>query len=427
MRVHGAVRRLVVGAAAAGALLPAAAAPPAAAGVDGEIFYARSTDGGATWAGFANLSADADESEAPRVAAEGGAVHVVWKEGDDGEVVYRRSADSGATFTAEANLTQTPGDSAEPDLVVAGAAVHVPWAEAIDSEVDGVYLLSSTDGGATFGAHTDVSDDAQKSKDPSLAAAGPVLGVVYEQEVTLDKEDIVFRRSDDSAGSWGDAVNVSADAEKSTEPVVSLDGETVHVVWEARADDVDAADDRVGYARSTDGGGTFAPPVRLPSDVALEEPAVGAAAGVVHVVSCSPVDETGVAASDLWYHRSADGGVTWAPPVDLSANAAECDNAKIAVSGADVYVAWADSSPGRPDIFMRRSTDAGATFGAAANVSGTAGDSGDPSMTVDPATGAVHVTWADSSVETPGPAPAAAPAPGAAMPLWPLAVARRRA
>lgn len=424
MSFNGVFRRLVAAAAGAGALLSAVAAPPARAGVDGEILYAHSTDGGATWAGRANLSADADKSETSHVAAEAGAVHVVWKEGDDGEVVYRRSLDSGSTFAAEANITGTPGDSAEPDVSIDGPAVHVPWAEAIGGDVDGVYLRSSADGGATFGDRTEVSEDrGLKSKDPSLTSEGAVLAIVYEQEVSPDREDIVFHRSPDGGRKWGDALNLSGDAEKSTEPVVGADGDAVHVVWEARGEDLNPGDDRVGYSGSTDGGATFTPTVRLPSDVALEEPAVGAAGGVVHVVSCSPTDETGVAASDLWYYRSADGGITWAPPVDLSPGPGGCDNAKLALSGPDVYVAWAESTEGRHDILVRHSADGGTTFAAAGNVSGTAGDSEDPSIAVDPASGAVHITWTDSSAETPGPAPAPALAPGSATP----AVRRRPA
>ena len=42
----------------------------------------------------------------------------------------------------------------------------------------------------------------------------------------------------------------------------------------------------------------------------------------------------------------------------------------IAVSG-NVYVVWKDNTPGNDEVFYRRSTDGGATFGSTVNLSNT--------------------------------------------------------
>ena len=55
--------------------------------------------------------------------------------------------------------------------------------------------------------------------------------------------------------------------------------------------------------------------------------------------------------------------VKFNPIVNLSSNAGISKTPVVAAVGKNVYVAWVDSSPGRPETFFRASTDNGSTWG----------------------------------------------------------------
>ena len=69
----------------------------------------------------------------------------------------------------------------------------------------------------------------------------------------------------------------------------------------------------------------------------------------------------------VFFSKSSDGGVTFSSPMNLSSSPGGAARfPQIAVDfNARIYVAWFDSNSGNPSIFLRRSTDGGATFSTA--------------------------------------------------------------
>ena len=55
-------------------------------------------------------------------------------------------------------------------------------------------------------------------------------------------------------------------------------------------------------------------------------------------------------------------------------------NPSIAVAGNNAYVTWSDNTPGNADILLRKSDNAGVTFGSTINVSQNAGFSELPAI-----------------------------------------------
>jgi Neuraminidase (sialidase) len=98
---------------------------------------------------------------------------------------------------------------------------------------------------------------------------------------------------------------------------------------------------------------------------------------------------------EIFLRRSTDKGATWKEVVNLSNNVVPSSNPQIAVSGANVYVTWSDIF--KNDIMFRRSTDNGATWNAVVNLSNNAGNSNSPQIAVSGSN--VVVVWQDS---TPG-------------------------
>ena len=98
---------------------------------NGDIFYKKGTDAGATWPLGMRLTNTAAGSEHPAIAIDSSNhIHVVWSDATSGnmEIYYRKSTNGGATWTPSQRLTWTSGGSYFPDLTIdSGGNLHVVW------------------------------------------------------------------------------------------------------------------------------------------------------------------------------------------------------------------------------------------------------------------------------------------------------------
>ena len=69
---------------------------------------------------------------------------------------------------------------------------------------------------------------------------------------------------------------------------------------------------------------------------------------------------------EIYYKRSTDGGVTWGADTRLTYDSSDSRYPSIAVSGQDVHVVWYDNRNSLLDyeIYYKHSTDGGLTWGA---------------------------------------------------------------
>ena len=95
---------------------------------------------------------------------------------------------------------------------------------------------------------------------------------------------------------------------------------------------------------------------------------------------------------EIYFKRSTDNGLTWGPDTRLTSNAAVSEAASVAAFGNNVYVAWEDNRAGNFDIFVKRSVDNGATWTQKTLTSNTA-DQRYPKIAA--YGNDVHVVWAD--------------------------------
>ena len=148
------------------------------------------------------------------------------------------------------------------------------------------------------------------------AASGNNRFVVW-YDYTPGNYDIFFRRSTDNGANWQPTVNLSTNPGPSYVPQIAVSGANVYVVWSQQ---------------TTDGS-----------------------------------------LADIYVRKSTDNGATWKSIVNISNNAGDSTSPQIAVSGSNVYVTWYDQTPGKADIFLRRSADNGSTWKAVKNLSSNAG------------------------------------------------------
>jgi hypothetical protein len=291
-----------------------------------DIFYKRSTDRGGTFGAIINLSDNAGDSMESAIAVSGNNVHVVWQDNTTdpvGDIFYRRSTDGGATFTELIkNLSNNVGSSLTPSIAVLGNSVHVAWEDNTPGNPDILYRRS-TNGGSTFpNIITNLSDSALGSFSPAIAAEGDNVHVVWTDTTPAPTGDILYRRSTDGGASFTEPIkNLSSNAGSSAAPAIAAIGNNVHVVWQ---DSTPPPMDRdILYRKSTNGGSTFPNIITNVSDNSGDSqlPAIAAIGVNIYVVWR---DNTGLVAGDfdIFYRPSTDSGVTFDPTVtNVSANA----------------------------------------------------------------------------------------------------------
>jgi hypothetical protein len=147
-----------------------------------EIFFAVSTDGGATFSSPINISNIPGRlGKDVAIAASDGNVYVVWTEcattGTDCRIFFTKSTDNGATFSNPAVALSNSPESSLPDIAVIGNTVYVVYGQSFTVEgssiVRDVFLLTSPDGGTTFGQPINISNSpGEPSANPNIDVSG---------------------------------------------------------------------------------------------------------------------------------------------------------------------------------------------------------------------------------------------------------------
>jgi hypothetical protein len=225
----------------------------------------------------------------------------------------------------------------------------------------------------------------------SIAAGPPgCIHVVFYDHRTGD-DQVFYKRSADSGSTWSPDTLLSNGSGFKSEPAVAAAGSVVHAVWENRSGGYNAG---ICYRRSTDAGLTWLAETLLAStDYNCRNPSVAAQDSFVHVAWAD--DSAG---RELYYRRSTDFGATWSDKVKLTNDMQESWHPSLALHGSNVHLAWRDWRDHSFEVYYKRSTDYGATWGDDARLSGdvTTG-SYNPCIAAD--SDLVHVVWWDTRTE----------------------------
>lgn len=149
-----------------------------------EIFFAASSDSGTSFTSPVNLSNTSQDSIAPQIAVSGSNVYVAWVEkvsSSNWEVFFRRSTNGGASFDNAVNLSNNRANSSNPRIAVSGSNIYIVWA---NSEFVGalrnLFFISSRDSGLTFDCNIiDITDAVTDSIDPTIALSNSSILVVW--------------------------------------------------------------------------------------------------------------------------------------------------------------------------------------------------------------------------------------------------------
>ena len=227
-------------------------------------------------------------------------------------------------------------------------------------------FIRSADSGRTWSEPKTVNDgtDFGSHNFHALTAAPDGSLLATWLDARRGKSGVWMSRSTDGGKTWEPNTPIYTDPTCPccrTAVAVAGDG-AIYVAWRA----ILPGDIRdVVVTRSTDGGKTWADPVRTRADdwVYPGCPHAGPsleldAAGGVHVAWWTGKEgEAGV-----YYAHSTDGGKRFSALAIATGERARPAHVQLAVAGEQVYVAWDDGLGDIPRVLLRRSADGGETF-----------------------------------------------------------------
>jgi hypothetical protein len=292
-----------------------------------------------------------------------------------------------------------------PRVAAKGKRVFVVWHEETATTLPGVYLAASSDEGRTFAPPIRVSDNPPGTiaeLHPQLAVRGRRLAVVWQEFVAGRNDDlgrVKLARFDLRGTKLGPDVRVDDDDTAGKWlPAVAFAGAAPVVAWIDERDTGPEGEalEHVYLARGSGGGTAFGPALRIdagtPVDLALHldnkwSPALAARGARV---ACAWVDFRDYN-WDVYYAESGDRGATFGGNVrvdDFAGFERINERPSLAIGRRGrVHVAWTDLRAREPDTnIVHASTDDGAAFTANARLddAGTAPtNQWHPSLAVD--------------------------------------------
>lgn len=368
---------------------------------------------------------------APRIAARGRHLYVVWQQDDGaGSSIYLAvSHDAGLTFQPPIHVSDNLAGSVNelnPSIAVRGGRVFVAWQEfaSLGNDDAGRIMMARFSGRPRklgFDVRVDDVDGVGKWM-PSIAFAGsrPVVAWIDERDSGPDGEPLehVYAARGFAGGvSFAPAIRVDAGApvalslhnDNKWAPSLAANGKQLLVAW---------ADFRnyqwdIYSARSLDGGLSWLPNVRVDDSQVFERvnerPSVAIdRSGAVHVAWTDLRERQ--PDTNVFYARSADRGLTFTPNIQLDGSKAGFDpnvdtpsnqwRPSLVVDAGQLFAVWQDNRLGNNDVFFTRSTNGGVSFQPAERVDDTGAGSSEqtrPSLTLGGkgAKRVCYVAWED--------------------------------
>lgn len=250
----------------------------------GEIFFARSIDGGASFETPSNLSNSLGGDGKGRLTerywhngsldlamAVSGIIYATWTE-YGGTLWFSHSTDAGNMFSKPIQIASGSGGipARGPSIAVHEHAIYVVWAVGEDESAD-VHLSQSLDGGKSFEPPHVVTHTPGHSDAPKIATdVSGALHLVFAESPggPFERYHIRYMRSTNGGQTFHSLRTIlnplpERFASGGFPSLVVLPDERVYVLWELFTD-ARRRSTGLGFTVSSDGGETFAAPSLIP-------------------------------------------------------------------------------------------------------------------------------------------------------------------
>jgi len=324
-----------------------------------------------------------------------GNVNLAWQNNFPGDVFFSRSSDGGQTFSAPTDVSNVPTTDRSFQIAVdASGNIYIAW---FDFNANCVSSIRSTDGGASFSNPVTIST----SPGPPSLTIDPFGNLLLCWTASAPPRSIFCSQSADGGATFSPPVKAADLNRGFLPPLVAVDGSgNINLAWTDQFP-IPNSDfsffSVVFFSRSSDGGATFSPPQDLSGNLNFP-PSLNMAvdpSGNINIVWES------LPHGNVFLARSNDGGATFSntqvTPYVHTGSSPTPEAPSMAIdSGGNINVVWMDNSPGNYAIFFSHSTDGGASFSAAQNLSGSVSGSRSPQIAVD-SSGNINVVWEEGT------------------------------
>ncbi len=270
-------------------------------------------------------------------------------------------------------------------VAVNGNIIHLVFLDNRDGNYE-IYYKRSTDAGISWGTDTRLTNNPAPSLFFSVAVSGSIVHIVWQDQRNTN-DQIYYKRSSDNGVSWEPDLRLTNTSTISVTPSMAVSGNFVHVVW----NDLRDMNPEIYYKGSSDAGISWGTDTRLTNNSSNSAyPSTAVSGAIVHVVWHDERDGN----YEIYYKRSSDGGLTWGADTRLTNATGFSWYSNASVSGMLVNVVWEDNRNGNYEIYYKNSTDGGVNWGADARLTNFTGNSWRPSAASSGS--AVHVMWQDN-------------------------------
>jgi len=234
-----------------------------------------------------------------------------------------------------------------------------------------------------------------QSMAPSIAAdSGSNIYIAWDDSLSGNYE-IYFKRSSDNGSNWSGLHRITWTSGVSSNPCLVVDSNNnIYLAWH---DDV-SGNCEIYLKSSTNGGTSWSP---------LRRVTWNSGASYTPVIAVAPNDDLHVVWSDytpgsyeIFHKRSTDGGITWGSTHRLTWSTSMSSSQDITSdSNNNIHVVWSNYFPASGnEIYYKKSTDGGSSWSAVQRLTWNTGYSYMPSVAAD-LNNRIHVVWYDG---TPG-------------------------
>lgn len=202
-----------------------------------EIFFRKSTDGGETWQAKKRLTHISGISNSPVIVVDSSDnIFIIWYDNTLGlyELFFKKSTDGGATWQSAQRLTYyDPKNNVEPAIAVNGANIYVTWSRENWEGNKEIYFIGSFDGGATWAANKKLTSNLGYSRYPAIAVGQANEIYIVWQDDARGNFEVYFMMSMDGGATWQNAQRLTYNSGKSYEPRIkfAVNGSAIFVVW----------------------------------------------------------------------------------------------------------------------------------------------------------------------------------------------------
>lgn len=289
------------------------------------------------------------------------------------------------------SLYSAASDNNAWSVAASGDTIHVVWTSAVYiSTFSEIYYKRSTDGGLTWEANILIANQNSPGG-AAVSVSGKDVHIIWSQSPSNQHYDIYYRRSTDGGGSWLPPVAIFTGGE-SLYQSISSSGPVVIVTW---AEDLPNNTSEIYVRNSTTGGNSWGSATRLTNIISIKSHPSASISGLNVNVVWQDDRDANINESEIFLKRSTTGGNSWGPDTRLTSASGYSWHPSTASIGSTVHVVWEDRRNGLQshDIYYKRSTDFGVSWGNDIRISSTTAAQF-PSVSAEGNN--VHIIWQDS-------------------------------